>query len=85
MTIESRVIEIVRPCLPAPRSAVALTCNSNLRTDLGIDSVGFMSVALRMVEVFELDASAAIEPLLAANTVEDLVVLAQSNRRPQAK
>ena len=71
-SLNHTVINLVREVLPRRFLKASLEKDMALREDLGIDSIGLMSLAFRLEEEFNLDLMASAEEFTKVQTIEDL-------------
>lgn len=76
------VDRLIREVLPRRFRNAALTEDQSLHVDLGIESLGLMSLAFRIEEEFAIDVMEHAQRIAAVDTVGDLLQLvAELGRR----
>lgn len=78
MVLEERVTKVVLGSVPPPMAATTVRTDHRLRDDLGLDSLGLMTLAFRLEDEFSLQLAEHTDALRRAVTVEDLVELVRS-------
>jgi acyl carrier protein len=71
--IERQVVRIVTMCLPRGLASKEVTRTQRLKDDLGLDSLGLMSLAFRLEDALSLELSSYTDALRALVTVDDLI------------
>lgn len=78
--IDQRVLNAVQLSLPE-RPGLEVHATSCLREDLGLDSVGFMTLVVHLAAEFDFDVASRLDALLAVETVADLILAIRDDRR----
>jgi acyl carrier protein len=71
-SIDKTLMQLIREVLPRTLQKIPLNESQSLRGDLGIDSIGFMSLAFRLEEEFGIDLMACAEEFTQVQSIEDL-------------
>lgn len=72
------VIDSIRKCIPKPLQKIEITPHSQLREDLGIDSLTLMIITVELEKSTGIKLNAYVEQLVQARTVEDIEKLVSS-------
>lgn len=73
ITIEERIKGLLNEVVPHAKHEVLLDQGMSLRSDLGIDSIGLMSLAFRLEEEFSIDLTEHAEEVAMVESVGDVV------------
>ena len=76
--LEQRVIKAIRGSIPPPLASTIVRADHRLREDLGLDSLGLMTLAFRLEDEFALQLAEHTDALRGAVTVEQLIKLVSS-------
>jgi acyl carrier protein len=71
-TLDQRLEGLLREVMPRKLHKLELHAPMSLRGELGIDSIGLMSLALRLEEEFQLDVIAHADEIGNVNTIGDV-------------
>jgi len=71
--VTEKVTKLIRRSLPTRGAGIALAPTLHLRSDLGIDSMGLMTLAFKLEQEFGIDVSAHTEQLSQFQTIGDVV------------
>jgi acyl carrier protein len=75
--LDPTIARLICEVLPRRLQRTPLHESMSLRGDLGIDSLGLMSLAFRLEEEFEIDLMACAEEVANVQTIEDVQRLVQ--------
>jgi acyl carrier protein len=70
---DEAICKIVASVLPATATRGGVTPDMDLRADLGLDSVGLMSVVFLLDEEVDFDVFAHVQRFIEAQTVSDVI------------
>jgi acyl carrier protein len=70
---DEAICQVVRSVIPAAAAKGGVTPAMNLRTDLGVDSIGLMSIVFLIEEETGFDASGHVQDLMQVERVADII------------
>jgi acyl carrier protein len=70
---EQAVCQIIGSVIPRSAAKGGVTPSMSLRTDLGIDSVGLMSIVFVLEEQVGIDAFSHVQQFISAQYVSDII------------
>lgn len=71
-SLDATIAQLIREVLPRRMLQVQMSDELSLREDLGIDSIGLMSLAFRLEEEFSIDLMEHTEEVTSVRTVGDV-------------
>lgn len=78
--LAERVIQTVQRSVPRAFSARPVTPDTDLKSDLALDSLGLMTLAFRLEDELTLELSPHVDALRSVVTVADLIGLVERLR-----
>ncbi len=82
--IEGAVLRLVREVVPWQFAKTPLSMGLSLQSDLGVDSMGKLSVAFRVEEEFGLDLGEHVASVAQIRTIGDIVTFVREHLGPEA-
>ncbi len=79
MNPDQAVCQIIGTVIPRSAAKGGITPSMNLRTDLGIDSVGLMSIVFVLEEQVGIDAFSHVQEFIDAEYVSDIIEIVRQS------
>ncbi len=76
--LKERVLKAINASVPTPLASTVVRADHRLRDDLGLDSLGLMTLAFRLEDEFQIQLADHTDALRSAETVEQIVELVSS-------
>jgi acyl carrier protein len=74
---DEAIIQVIRSAVPRAAAESGIGPGTNLRDELGIDSIGLMSIVFVLEEQTGFDAVSHIQDLIQAEYVADIIKIVQ--------